>query len=61
MNKHQIEGTAKEIAGKVQQTLGKAINSRDQQAHGLAKQVEGRIEKSYGRVLEAVRNPGKYR
>jgi len=42
MNKEQIKGTAKDVAGKVQQKTGADINSKDQQAKGLAKQVEGK-------------------
>ena len=61
MNKQQVEGSAKELAGKAQQIIGQAINSRRHQARGLAKQVEGRIEKAFGNMLEAVRNPRKYR
>jgi hypothetical protein len=42
MNENQIKGTAKDIAGKVQETAGEIVGSNKQQAKGLAKQVEGR-------------------
>jgi uncharacterized protein YjbJ (UPF0337 family) len=54
MNKEQIKGTAKDVAGKVQQKTGEAINSTDQQAKGLAKQVEGKAEKAVGDVKQAI-------
>lgn len=54
MNKQQVKGTTKDIAGQAQQKIGEAINSKDQQAKGLAKQVEGKIEKAVGDLKEAV-------
>ena len=40
MNENQIKGTAKDIAGKVQETAGQVVGSNSQQAKGLAKQVK---------------------
>jgi uncharacterized protein YjbJ (UPF0337 family) len=48
MNKDQVKGTAKTIAGKVQQKTGKLTRSKTQQAKGLAKQVAGKVQKGYG-------------
>ena len=45
MNKEQVKGTAKDLAGKAQQKAGELIDSKEQQAKGLAKQVEGKAEK----------------
>ncbi len=53
MNKEQVKGTAKDIAGKAQQKVGEAIGSESQQAKGLAKQIEGKTEKAIGNVKEA--------
>jgi len=53
MNKDQVKGTAKDIAGKVQEKTGDLIDSPQQQAKGLAKQVEGKTQKAYGDVKEA--------
>ena len=53
MNSNQIKGSAKDIAGKVQENVGKAINSDEQQAKGLAKQVEGTVQKKVGDVQKA--------
>ncbi|HEX2011032.1 MAG TPA: CsbD family protein [Roseateles sp.] len=55
MNKDQIKGTAKNIAGKVQQKAGEVIGSPEQQLKGQAKQVEGRIQKVYGDAKEAIK------
>ena len=56
MNENQVKGVAKDIAGKVQETVGQAIDSKDQQAKGLAKQVEGKTEKTLGDAKEIVRD-----
>lgn len=53
INKDQIKGTTKDIAGKVQQEVGKLVGSNEQQAKGLKKQVEGKIQKGVGDLKEA--------
>ena len=55
MNKNQISGNAKDLAGKVQEEVGKLVGSKDQQAKGLGKQVAGNAEKAYGDAREAVK------
>lgn len=55
MNTDQIKGTAKDIAGKVQEGVGNAIDSKEQQAKGLEKQVEGKTQKTVGDAKEIVR------
>jgi uncharacterized protein YjbJ (UPF0337 family) len=52
MNENQIKGTAKDIAGKVQETAGEVVGSNTQQAKGLAKQVEGKAQKAAGDVQD---------
>ena len=59
MNKDQVKGVAKDIAGKVQEKAGKAIGSNEQQAKGLAKQISGKAQKTYGDVKEAVKDSQK--
>ena len=53
MNKDQVKGSAKEIAGKVQNGAGKLVGSHDQQAKGLEKQISGKAQKTLGDVKEA--------
>lgn len=55
MNKDQIKGTAKEIAGKVQQETGKLVGSEDQQIKGLKKQITGKIQQSAGDIEEIIK------
>ena len=59
MNENQVKGTAKDIAGKVQETVGQAVGSKDQQAKGLSKQVEGKGEKTLGDAKEVVKDAVK--
>jgi uncharacterized protein YjbJ (UPF0337 family) len=57
MNKNQIEGSAKKIAGKIQQKVGKAIGSTDQQVKGAGKRIEGTFQKGIGDVKQAIKSP----
>lgn len=55
MNKNQIKGAAKDVAGKIQEEAGKLVGSKEQQVKGLNKQIAGKAEKSFGDVKEAVK------
>jgi uncharacterized protein YjbJ (UPF0337 family) len=59
MNKNQIEGSAKKFAGKVQQKVGEATGSTNQQVKGAAKRVEGGFQKGMGDAQQAVDNAAK--
>lgn len=56
MNKDQVKGEAKDIAGKVQEEAGKLVGSKDQQAKGLGKQIEGKVQKGVGDIKEALKD-----
>ena len=60
MNKDQVKGTAKDIAGKVQEKAGKLVGSKNQQAKGLAKQISGKMQKGAGDVEQAVEDSTKH-
>jgi uncharacterized protein YjbJ (UPF0337 family) len=55
MNTDQVKGVAKDIAGKVQEGVGKAVDSPEQQAKGLEKQVEGKGQKALGDAKEVIK------
>ncbi len=59
MNKDQVKGSAKDIAGKVQEGAGKLVGSKEQEAKGLAKQVGGKVQKGFGDAKEAVKDSDK--
>lgn len=56
MNKDQVTGAAKDIAGKVQEEAGKLVGNKEQQAKGLLNQVEGKAEKNLGDLKESVKD-----
>ncbi|GGE66687.1 CsbD family protein [Massilia psychrophila] len=58
MNKDQAKGKAKDIGGKIQQEVGKAVGSNKQQAQGLGKQAEGKMQEKAGDVKDAVKGSG---
>ena len=53
MNKDHLKGTAKDVAGKVQEKAGELTGSDKQQVKGLKNQVEGKIQKTVGDVKDA--------
>ena len=56
MNRNQVKGAAKDVAGKVQEGAGKLTGSTKQQAKGLAKQAEGKVQKGVGDATETVKD-----
>ena len=57
MNKDQVKGGAKEVAGKVQKNVGDLVGSEKQQVKGAVKEAAGKVQKNYGDAKEAVKNP----
>jgi uncharacterized protein YjbJ (UPF0337 family) len=58
MNKDQVKGSIKDVAGKVQETTGQLIGSTEQQLKGIKKQVEGKTQKAVGDVKEVLKDAG---
>ena len=56
MNKDQVKGTVKDIAGKVQEKTGQALGSKEQQVKGVIKQVEGQSQKAKGNAKEMLKD-----
>ena len=54
MNRDQVKGTAKDVAGKVQQKIGQLTGNKTQQLKGVTKQVEGNVQKGVGNVERAL-------
>jgi uncharacterized protein YjbJ (UPF0337 family) len=54
MNKDQVKGAAKDVAGKIQEEAGKLVGSKEQQIKGLSKQISGKAQKGVGDVKQAV-------
>ena len=60
MNKDQVKGAAKDLGGKIQEEVGKAVGSTDQQVKGLANQIEGKTQQKIGDLKEAVKDATKH-
>jgi uncharacterized protein YjbJ (UPF0337 family) len=55
MNEDQIKGKAKDIGGKIQQKVGEATGSRQQQREGLSNQAEGKVQEKVGDAKDIVK------
>ena len=54
MNKDHLKGTAKDIAGKVQEKAGELTGSEKTQIKGLKNQVEGKTQEKFGDLKQKV-------
>jgi uncharacterized protein YjbJ (UPF0337 family) len=59
MNKDQVKGVAKDVAGKIQEQAGKLIGSKKQQVKGLSKQISGKVQKGVGDLEQSVKDLNK--
>ena len=59
MNKNQIEGSVKDVTGKVQQKVGQATGSANQRMKGVAKQIEGKLQRGVGYIEQALDKAGR--
>jgi uncharacterized protein YjbJ (UPF0337 family) len=59
MNKNQVHGEVKDLAGKAQEHVGKLVGSKEQQAKGILKQVSGTAEKLQGDAREVIRTAAR--
>ncbi len=59
MNKDQVKGKIKEVAGEVQEHTGKMVGSTEQEAKGHAREFEGKAQKAYGDVKENIKDTAK--
>lgn len=56
MNRDQVKGAVKDVAGKVQQKTGEVTGNQSQQAKGLGKQAEGKVQKNVGNAKEVLKD-----
>lgn len=59
MNKDQVKGKIKEVAGEIQEHTGKAIGNKEQQAKGHQREMEGKLQQTVGNVKEVVKDSTK--
>jgi uncharacterized protein YjbJ (UPF0337 family) len=53
MNKDQVEGKVKDIAGRAERQVGEWTGNTEAQLKGTAKQAEGKVQNAYGNVKDA--------
>ena len=56
MNKDQVKGVAKIVAGVVQEEAGNLIGSPEQVVRGVIRQVAGKAQKGHGDVMETIKD-----
>jgi uncharacterized protein YjbJ (UPF0337 family) len=56
MNKDQVEGRAKEAAGKVQEVAGKVVGSANQQVKGNINKNVGAAQAKFGDVKRDIKD-----
>ena len=56
MDKDEIKGKAKDVAGRVERQVGEWTGDKDAQADGTAKQAEGKVQNAWGKTKDAVRD-----
>jgi uncharacterized protein YjbJ (UPF0337 family) len=59
INKDQVEGRAKEAAGKVQEVAGKAVGNTTQQVKGAVNKVAGAAQAKYGDIKSDIDKDSK--
>lgn len=51
---NKIEGAARQAAGKIKETTGRAINNPDMEAEGTAEKISGKVERKVGEVQKVL-------
>jgi uncharacterized protein YjbJ (UPF0337 family) len=57
MDKDEVKGKAKDIAGRVERQAGEWTGDEETQAKGAAKQGEGKVQNAFGKVKDALKKP----
>jgi uncharacterized protein YjbJ (UPF0337 family) len=52
VNKDQVKGKVKDIAGRAQRQAGEWTGDSEAQVHGAAKQAEGKVQSAWGKAGE---------
>ncbi len=55
MNKDQVKGKVKDIAGRAQRQAGEWTGDDEMQVHGAVKQAEGKLQNAWGNVKDAAK------
>ena len=53
MNKDQVKGKVKDVAGRIERHAGEWTGDEKKEAHGTMKQAEGKIQNAWGNIKDA--------
>lgn len=56
MDKDEIKGKAKDIAGRIERQAGEWTGSEEHQVKGTARQAEGKVQNIAGKAKDALRS-----
>ena len=56
MNKDEVNGKIKNIAGRAERKLGKATGNIKTEARGVARQAEGKVQEIFGKAKATLKN-----
>ena len=57
MDKYELKGKAKDIAGRVERQAGEWTGNEETQAKGTIKQGEGKLQNAFGKAKDALKKP----
>lgn len=52
MNKDELKGKAKDVAGRVERQVGEWTDDGKMQGEGAARQAEGKVQKGFGKLKQ---------
>jgi uncharacterized protein YjbJ (UPF0337 family) len=52
MNKDQVRGKVKDVAGRIERQAGEWTGDEKKQVHGTVKQAEGKIQNAWGNAKD---------
>ncbi|OIQ69431.1 hypothetical protein GALL_489710 [mine drainage metagenome] len=56
MDHDRIEGSAKQVSGKVKETVGKILGDAKLQADGKAEVIKGKVQNAFGGLKDNLRD-----
>lgn len=59
MNKDEVKGKVKDIAGRIQRQAGEWTGDDKSQAKGAARQAEGKVQNAWGKVKDAAKSSSR--
>ena len=59
MNKDQVEGKVKDVAGRIERQAGEWTGDKEKQTHGALTQVEGKVQNAQGQRERCRKESGR--